>query len=158
MNTADKHMTWDAALLWRRQLRGPLVFTNGCFDVLHPGHVIYLEAARSLGVALVVGLNADDSVKRLKGPSRPVQSGADRARVLAGLAAVDGVVTFDQDTPMALIEWLQPDIHVKGGDYQVDTLPETPVVRAYGGQVMVVPFVDGHGTTGIINRIKGQHG
>ena len=158
MNTADKHMTWDDALSWRHQVNGPLVFTNGCFDLLHPGHVAYLEAARSLGVALVVGLNSDASVQRLKGPSRPVQAEQNRARVLAGLAAVDGVVIFDQDTPIALIEYLTPDVHVKGGDYQVETLPETPVVQAYGGRVVVVPFVVGHGCTGIIDRIRGQHG
>lgn len=158
MNTADKHMTWEAALSWRQQIQGRLVFTNGCFDLLHPGHVVYLEAARSLGSWLVVGVNSDASVQRLKGPLRPVQSQANRARVLAGLAAVDAVVVFDHDTPIELIQWLHPDIHVKGGDYTADTLPETPVVTAYGGKVVVVPFVAGHGTTGIIHHIRRQHG
>ena len=131
-----------------------IVFTNGCFDLLHPGHVAVLEAARSFGDVLVVGVNADASVKKLsKGPNRPVNQEKDRAAVVAALAAVDWVTVFKEDTPITLLETLQPHVHVKGGDYQPKKLPEYSVVMAYGGQIKIVPLVKGKSTTGILNRL-----
>ena len=129
-----------------------VVFTNGVFDLLHPGHVTYLEEARGLGDRLVVGLNADASVRRLKGPTRPVQEAADRAVVLAGLKAVDLVVVFAEDTPLALIEALRPGILVKGGDYSVDEIVGAVEVRSWGGVVRVLGFVPGKSTTRLISR------
>lgn len=121
-----------------------LVFTNGVFDVLHAGHVRYLEAARALGDLLIVGLNSDESVRRLgKGPNRPIHSLAERAEVLAALRSVDGVVAFDEDLPIRLIEILRPEIHAKGGDYNAEDLPETPAVRSYGGSVAILPLSPG---------------
>ena len=129
-----------------------VVFTNGVFDLLHPGHVTYLEEARALGDRLVVGLNADESVRRLKGPTRPIQSGADRAVVLAGLRAVDLVVEFPEDTPLRLIEALRPDVLVKGGDYTVETIVGAAEVLAWGGEVRVLGFVAGKSTTRLVER------
>lgn len=132
-----------------------LVFTNGVFDILHAGHVTYLEAARELGGLLIVGMNTDASVKRLgKGEDRPLNPLADRATVLSALRSVDGVVPFDEDTPIKLIEIIRPDIHVKGGDYQASALPETPLVESYGGQVVILPFLDGRSTTSLIQAIR----
>jgi rfaE bifunctional protein nucleotidyltransferase chain/domain len=131
-----------------------LVFTNGVFDLLHAGHVETIEAARALGDMLIVGLNSDDSAKRLgKGPGRPLCPLPDRARVVGSLRAVDLVVAFEEDTPVELLRRLRPEVHVKGGDYDPETLPETPVVRQYGGQVVVLPFLPGRSTTALIERI-----
>ena len=131
-----------------------LVFTNGVFDILHAGHVDYLERARALGDALVVGLNSDASVRRLgKGPGRPVNTLNDRMRVVGALRCVDFVLSFDEDTPEALIAKLQPEIHVKGGDYKPEDMPETKVVEAYGGRVVILSFVEGKSTTQIIERL-----
>lgn len=129
-----------------------VVFTNGCFDVLHRGHVEYLEAARGLGDLLVVGLNTDDSVRRLKGPSRPVNPEDDRAYVLAGLAAVDYVTFFAEDSPRDLIVALLPDVLVKGGDYRKEDIVGGAEVEAAGGEVVVAPLVPGRSTTAILQR------
>jgi D-beta-D-heptose 7-phosphate kinase/D-beta-D-heptose 1-phosphate adenosyltransferase len=131
-----------------------VVFTNGCFDILHRGHVEYLDAARRLGDVLVVGLNSDASVRRLKGPQRPVNPLDDRAIVLAGLAAVDAVTVFDDDTPHALISRLLPDVLVKGGDYSVETIVGASEVIAAGGRVVVAPLVPGRSTTSLIARLN----
>ena len=133
---------------------GTVVFTNGCFDLLHPGHVDYLEKARSLGDALVVGLNTDASVARLKGPSRPFVAESDRARVLSALACVDAVTLFDEDTPLALSSALLPDVLVKGGDYAVEQIVGRDAVEAAGGTVIVIPFLSGYSTTELLNRIQ----
>jgi len=131
-----------------------VVFTNGCFDLLHAGHVTYLEQARRLGDALVVGLNTDRSVRALKGPTRPVIHEADRARVLAALEAVDAVVVFDEDTPLALIEALRPDVLVKGDDYREEQVVGAAEVKSWGGRVALVPVVPGRSTTGIVSRLR----
>ncbi|RYG46349.1 D-glycero-beta-D-manno-heptose 1-phosphate adenylyltransferase [bacterium] len=144
-------MTLDAALALRQGRR--LVFTNGVFDILHAGHVRYLAEARELGDLLVVGVNADETVRKLKGPTRPVNPLDDRMAVLEALRAVDGAVLFSEDTPEALIARLRPEVHVKGGDYDVEEMPETPLVRSYGGQVVILPFLAGRSTTAIIGRM-----
>jgi rfaE bifunctional protein nucleotidyltransferase chain/domain len=126
------------------------------FDLLHPGHRDLLTAARARGDHLIVGINSDDSVRRLKGPSRPRQSAADRARELAALAVVDAVVIFDEDTPLALIRALHPDVLVKGGDYTEATIVGAPEVLAQGGEVVVVPLTPGHSTTATIERLRGE--
>lgn len=131
-----------------------IVFTNGVFDILHAGHVMYLEAARELGDILVVGINADDSVRRLKGSSRPVNPENDRASVLAALRCVDHVVMFHEDTPLRLIEALIPDVLVKGGDYTRETIVGADVVEANGGSVTTIPLLEGRSTTSIINRAQ----
>ncbi len=136
-----------------RPREGRLVFTNGCFDILHRGHVEYLEAARSLGDSLVVGLNTDASVRRLKGPGRPVVAEQDRAVVLAGLASVDAVTLFHEDTPRELIAALLPDILAKGGDYAASKIVGREEVVAAGGEVVVIPFVPGYSTTDLIRRL-----
>lgn len=130
-----------------------VVFTNGCFDILHVGHVRYLQDARALGDVLVIGVNTDTSVQRLKGPTRPIVPQDERAEVLAALRCVDYVTLFDEQTPKALIASLQPDIHVKGGDYRVEDLPEAKVVLEYGGKVVILQLVDGRSTTNIVKRI-----
>lgn len=131
-----------------------VVFTNGVFDILHAGHVTYLEKARALGDVLVVGLNTDDSVRRLKGPERPINSEDDRACVLAALRSVDHVVLFGDDTPIDVITSLLPDVLVKGGDYTRDTIVGADEVEAHGGTVCTIPLVDGRSTTAIINRAR----
>ena len=131
-----------------------LVFTNGCFDLLHPGHVEYLVQARALGDLLVVGLNSDDSVRRLKGTRRPLVAEEDRATVLAGLRSVDAVTVFDEDTPLELIRELLPDVLVKGGDYDLGGIVGQEVVEQAGGDVRVLPLVEGYSTTNILNRLK----
>ncbi|KCZ51707.1 D-glycero-beta-D-manno-heptose 1-phosphate adenylyltransferase [Hyphomonas pacifica] len=131
-------------------------FTNGCFDILHPGHLRVLEEAKSRCGRLVVGLNSDASVSRLKGPSRPVNNADSRARVLSGLTAVDAVVVFEEDTPLDLIEALQPDLLVKGGDYSIDTIVGADIVQARGGSVHIVPLVDGQSTTAAIERAQSK--
>ena len=131
-----------------------VVFTNGCFDILHSGHVRYLTAARELGDILIVGMNSDASVRKLKGEGRPVNPAADRAEVLAGLRAVDHVVIFNEDTAEELVRRLQPDIYVKGGDYSLDRLPESAIVAVYGGRTVLVPMVEGRSTTNVIQRLQ----
>jgi rfaE bifunctional protein nucleotidyltransferase chain/domain len=131
-----------------------VVFTNGCFDLLHRGHVEYLYAARALGDVLVVGLNTDDSVHRLKGPGRPVTAEHDRAIVLAGLACVDAITFFEEDTPRELIAALLPDLLVKGGDYRPEDIVGAEEVKAAGGRVVVLPYVSGRSTTQILQRIE----
>ena len=133
-----------------------VVFTNGCFDLLHAGHVSYLQRARALGDLLVLGLNTDASVQRLKGPTRPLVQQDDRAQVMAALACVDYVVLFDEDTPLQLIETLRPDILVKGGDYTPETVVGRQQVESWGGRVELIEFVEGRSTTGIVERIQGQ--
>ncbi|MHB1328434.1 MAG: D-glycero-beta-D-manno-heptose 1-phosphate adenylyltransferase [Gemmatimonadales bacterium] len=136
-------------------MTGTVVFTNGVFDLLHAGHVDYLEAARDLGAALVVGVNSDASVRTLqKGPGRPFVAAADRARLLAGLAAVDRVVVFDQSTPAVLIEALLPDVLVKGGDYTRDTVVGADTVESHGGRVALIPLTPERSTTSLVERIR----
>jgi rfaE bifunctional protein nucleotidyltransferase chain/domain len=137
---------------WREQGK-KVVFTNGCFDLLHLGHVDYLEKARHLGDALVVGLNTDSSVSRLK-PGRPLQDELSRARILASLLFVDAVVLFDEPTPLELITLVQPDILVKGDDYPISGIVGHELVLARGGQVLTVPLVAGYSTTGIVERVQ----
>ena len=159
MSSLD-HYFPDAQAFLRAHPRRPatLCFTNGCFDLLHPGHVQYLEDVRALGDFLVVGLNSDASVARLKGPSRPLQDEAARARILCGLRSVDAVVRFDEDTPLRLITELQPDILAKGGDYTAETVVGREVVEARGGRVVLVPFLPGHSTSAIVERIRRGRG
>jgi rfaE bifunctional protein nucleotidyltransferase chain/domain len=130
-----------------------IVFTNGCFDLLHVGHIRYLRDAKALGDRLVVGLNSDCSVKEIKGPSRPLVPESERAEVLSALEMVDAVTLFDEPTPLALIDALHPEIHVKGGDYTVETLPETPVVQAYGGTVVILHYWKGRSTTALLAKL-----
>lgn len=131
-----------------------IVFTNGCFDLLHSGHVSYLEQARALGDILVLGLNSDDGIKRLKGSNRPINNLYERIRILSGLESVTLMTSFEEDTPISLLNLIQPDVYVKGGDYAIENLPEAPVVLAYGGTVEIMPFVQDRSTTNIIRRIK----
>lgn len=133
-----------------------IVFTNGVFDILHRGHVEYLDAARRLGDRLIVALNTDASARRLKGEGRPVVSEADRAAVIAGLEAVDAVTFFEEDTPRDLIAELLPDVLVKGGDYTVDQVVGRDEVEAAGGRVVLIPFLDGRSTTRLIRRARGE--
>lgn len=157
-SSADKVMSREDAARWVRdqQNRGlRVVFTNGCFDLLHPGHVDYLEEARSLGDALIVAVNTDASVRRLdKGPDRPVNPEYDRARVLAALAAVDRVVLFDEDTPLQILTELQPDVLVKGGDYRDTDVVGRDVILARGGEVKVLPFREGYSTSRLLDRLR----
>ncbi|MGY1752093.1 D-glycero-beta-D-manno-heptose 1-phosphate adenylyltransferase [Blastococcus sp. SYSU D01042] len=142
----------EAVIARVRAAGGTVVATGGCFDLLHPGHVATLRAARGLGDCLVVCINSDDSVRRLKGPSRPLNSAPDRARVLEALEFVDAVVVFDEDTPSAVLQTLQPDVWAKGGDYAGADLPEAAVLRTWGGQAVVLPYLDGHSTTALVER------
>jgi rfaE bifunctional protein nucleotidyltransferase chain/domain len=135
--------------------QGPVVFTNGVFDVLHKGHASYLAQARSLGGSLVVALNSDASARRLgKGPDRPLNNELDRAALMAALESVSLVTWFDEDTPLELISELRPDVLVKGGDYDMSQLAETQVVLAYGGRAQAIPFVDGYSTTALVKKIR----
>ena len=129
------------------------MFTNGCFDLLHVGHITLLEECRRFGSKLVLGLNTDASVSRLKGPTRPIVGEKERARVMSALAAVDAVVLFDQETPLALIQALKPDVLVKGGDYSVETVVGHEVVLASGGRVEIVPTVEGFSTTNLVKKL-----
>ena len=149
-------MSWPSLVAWRERQAGRVVFTNGVFDLLHPGHVDVLVGARLRGDSLVVGLNSDASVRRLKGPDRPVRSESERAYVLAALETVDAVTLFDQDTPLELVEALRPDVIVKGGDYTPDTVVGADVVRARGGEVVIIPLTPGHSTTSTIQRLRGS--
>ena len=145
----------DEALLRVAALPRPVVFTNGVFDVLHRGHVTYLEQARALGGSLVVALNTDASSKRLgKGADRPLNKELDRAMVIAALESVSLVTWFDEDTPLKLINQLKPDVLVKGGDYDMRQLPETAVVESYGGRAVAIGFVDGYSTTALMTKIR----
>lgn len=150
----SKIMTLADAVSWRRSAKGKVVFTNGVFDLLHPGHVDVLLGARRTGDLLVVGMNSDDSVRRLKGPDRPVRGEAERAYVLAALAMVDVVVVFGEDTPIDVITALRPDVLVKGGDYVESTVVGAPEVRSWGGSVAIIPLTPGHSTTSIIQRLR----
>jgi D-glycero-beta-D-manno-heptose 1-phosphate adenylyltransferase len=155
IGSAGKVRDRDGALAWRTGQRGRVVFTNGVFDLLHPGHVELLEAARAEGDALVVGVNSDASVRLLgKGPDRPVTSEAGRCRVLAGLTAVDCVVLFDEPTPLRLIQALAPDVLVKGADYSRDRIVGADWVEARGGRVVQVPLTPGFSTTALVERLR----
>ena len=153
--TAGKVRRLGEAIAWRTRQLGPMVFTNGVFDLLHPGHVELLEAARREGAALIVGLNGDASVRRLnKGTERPVLPEADRARMLAGLAAVDCVVLFEEDTPLELIKSLLPDVLVKGADYRRDSIVGADWVESRGGRIVRVPLVEGFSTSSLVERLR----
>jgi len=147
----------DEAIAWvhgRRACGETIVFTNGVFDLLHPGHVRYLQRARALGDALIVGVNSDRSARANKGPSRPITPDVERAEVLAALACVDAAVVFDEDTPWQLIAALEPDVLVKGADWADDAIVGRDIVEARGGRVVRVPVEAGHATTAIIERIR----
>lgn len=138
-----------------QRLARPLVFTNGVFDVLHRGHVMYLAAARELGSSLLVAVNTDASARRLqKGPNRPLNRELDRAWVLAALESVGAVMLFDEDTPCALLQRVRPDVYVKGGDYDIEALEETRLVRSWGGRAQALAFVEGYSTTSLVERIN----
>lgn len=152
-----EQLTLEQAAARRETLRQAgrrLVFTNGHFDLLHVGHLDYLERARALGDALYIGLNGDASTARLKGAGRPLVPAAERARLLAALAPVDAVITFDDDTAIVLVRALRPDIYAKGGDYAAKPLPERAAVEACGGQVMLIDYLPGHSTSALIARVK----
>ncbi|MFO1499049.1 MAG: D-glycero-beta-D-manno-heptose 1-phosphate adenylyltransferase [Verrucomicrobiota bacterium] len=158
MDASDKILSPAALPGWRNTLRQRgqrLVVTNGCFDLLHVGHVTYLQAARSYGDALLVGLNGDNSVRQLKGPDRPINNETDRATVLAALAAVDAVSVFPESTATSFLRLANPDIYVKGGDYTVDTLnqEERQAVEQGGGRIIIIPFVPGKSTTALVTRL-----
>lgn len=149
-------LTLEAAVAWREALRADgkrVVFTNGCFDVLHSGHVQYLAWARAQGDALIVGLNGDASVRRIKGPARPIVPFEDRARVLTALRSVDAVVPFGERTPEVLLDKLKPDVHVKSAQYREEELPERDVVVQHGGVIKLAPHIEGVSTTDLIARI-----
>lgn len=152
-----RFLTLQQAIIQRQTLRdtgGRLVFTNGHFDLLHVGHLDYLEQARALGDALFVGLNGDASTTRLKGPGRPIVPAAERARLLAALQPVTAVLVFEDDTAHGLIEALRPDVYVKGGDYATRPLPEREAVEASGGRVVLIDYLPGHSTSALIARIR----
>jgi rfaE bifunctional protein nucleotidyltransferase chain/domain len=152
---SDKICARNTVLARVAQLPRPLVFTNGVFDVLHRGHVMYLAQARALGASLVVALNTDTSARRLgKGPDRPLNNEADRAFVMAALASTSLVTWFEEGTPLELIAAIKPDVLVKGGDYDMAKLAETQVVESYGGRALALPFVDGYSTTALVRKIR----
>lgn len=151
-------LTRDEGVAFATEIRaggGTVVFTNGVFDLLHPGHVRYLQAARALGDALILGLNADASVRRNKGPERPINPGTERAEVVAALACVDAVVLFEEDTPAEIIRALQPDVLVKGADWAADAIVGRDTVEGRGGRVVRVAVEPGHSTTRLVGRVKG---
>lgn len=155
---AAKVMSPQDCLQWRRSMdcQAPVVFTNGVFDILHRGHVTYLDQAAQLGGAMIVAINTDASAKRLgKGPERPLNNQDDRAAMLAALSCVDAVTWFDEDTPYELIDYLRPDVLVKGGDYDMSTLTETPLVQSWGGRAVAIPFEFDRSTTRLVDKIKG---
>jgi len=156
MNQADKivSVTDAAKLVAKWKLEGEVVFTNGCFDILHLGHIDYLEKSRKLGTRLVVGLNTDASVRRLKGPERPLNNEYARARMLAALACTDAIILFDETTPLELITAISPDVLVKGSDYTVDKIVGADFVIEHGGSVKTIELVEGYSTTGMIEKIK----
>jgi rfaE bifunctional protein nucleotidyltransferase chain/domain len=159
MNFRDKIIAWDKLPEWRKAFRATgkkLVVTNGCFDILHLGHVTYLENARNFGDALLVGINSDAATRQLKGPARPVNSETDRASVLAALQSLDGVCIFDDKLATKFLTAAQPDIYVKGGDYTLETLnqDERRAVESAGGKIILVPFVPGKSTTSLLEKIS----
>ena len=159
MNFRDKIIAWDKLPEWRQKIRAAgkmLVVTNGCFDILHLGHVTYLETARHFGDALLIGINGDAAVRELKGKGRPVNSETDRAAVLAALESVSGVCIFPEKTMTGFLAAAQPDIYVKGGDYTLDTLnqDERRAVEAAGGKIKIIPFVPGKSTTALLEKIS----
>ena len=137
-----------------KRLHKTIVFTNGCFDILHAGHVRYLKESKKLGDILIVGLNSDSSIKKIKGPMRPINDESDRAEVLGGLESVDFIVIFNEDTPAKLLDVIKPDIYTKGADYTIQTLPEADTVIKNGGRVEFIKLVEGRSTTKIIDKIK----
>lgn len=160
MKTQLKYHELPSALRIRYSWAVPdetVVFTNGCFDLLHYGHIDYLEKARSLGDRLIVGLNGDESIRRLKGTDRPITPLESRARVLAALECVDLVVSFEEDTPLHLIETLHPDILAKGGDYTIETIVGSDFVLSRGGEVEIIPLVEGYSTSSIVESIEARH-
>jgi len=159
VNFHDKIIAWDDLPAWRRQVRASgrkLVVTNGCFDLLHLGHVTYLENARNFGDALLIGVNGDAGVRELKGPTRPVNAETDRAAVLAALESITAVCIFPEKTATNFLAAAQPDIYVKGGDYTLETLnqDERRAVESAGGKIVLVPFVPGKSTTGLLEKIS----
>ena len=159
MNFREKIIPWEKLPEWRAAMRAngkKLVVTNGCFDLLHLGHVTYLETARQQGDALLVGLNGDESVRQLKGPDRPLNEEPERAAVLAALESVDGVCAFKERTATRFLSVAQPDIYVKGGDYSLETLDrdERQAVEKAGGKIVIIPFVPGKSTTELLNKIS----
>ena len=159
VNFRAKLIAWDQLAAWRKAMRDSgrkLVATNGCFDIVHAGHVTYLEAARNLGDALLVGLNGDTSVRGLKGEGRPINNETDRAAVLAALASVDGVCVFNERQATRFLEAAQPDIYVKGGDYTLETLDQTErrTIEQAGGRIVIVPLVPGKSTSALVERIS----
>jgi len=158
-DSTSRVLTWprtEAFVESARAARQRVVFTNGVFDLLHPGHVRYLEHARRLGDVLIVGVNADQSVRRNKGPGRPITPEHERAEVLAALACVDAVVIFEQETPAEIVRLVQPDVLVKGADWPADQIVGRDTVEARGGRVVLVPTEEGHSTTAIVTRIRGN--
>ncbi len=158
MDFRDKIIPFARVAAWRERLRRAgkrLVVTNGCFDILHAGHVTYLAKARARGDALLVGLNSDASVRRLKGAGRPINSQRDRARVLAALSAVDGVCLFEEADALRLLAEVKPDIYAKGGDYTIDTInqPERRLIEGFGGKVVILPGVPGRSTSNVLAKI-----
>jgi rfaE bifunctional protein nucleotidyltransferase chain/domain len=158
VNFRGKIIAWDKLPEWRRAFRASgkkLVVTNGCFDILHFGHVSYLESARNLGDALLVGVNSDEATRQLKGPGRPVNSETDRAAVLAALASVDGVCVFAETTATKFLSAARSDIYVKGGDYTLETLnqEERHIIEETGGEIVIIPLVPGKSTTGLLGKI-----
>ena len=153
---SEKMMSWDTARKWRTSIHGRVVFTNGVFDLLHTGHIDVISGARARGDALVVGVNSDASVSRLKGPERPVRGEHDRAYVLASLEAVDAVAIFDEETPLELIRALRPDVLAKGGDYSPESIVGRHDVESWGGEVVIIPLTPGQSTTSIIERMRGS--
>ena len=157
MSYIKKIHSWQSASEELERLRREgmkIVFTNGCFDLIHKGHIAYLEKAKYLGDVLVLGLNSDESVKRLKGQGRPVKEVENRMAVMAGLSSVDLVVVFESDTPKELIHFLKPDVLVKGGDYKVEDIVGADFVKANGGEVVTVEFVDGYSSSALIRKIE----
>lgn len=157
MDLQSKIIPFEELSKWREELRGQdrrLVVTNGCFDILHAGHVTYLEAARREGDVLLIGLNSDESVRSIKGEGRPINCETDRATVLAGLAAVDAVTVFTDADALRLLDQVKPDVYVKGGDYTIDTInqPERHLVEDQGGRIVILPGVEGRSTTAILQR------
>jgi len=149
----SRELLQQRAAMWRFQNR-KIVFTNGCFDLLHKGHIEYLSKARDLGDVLIIGLNTDDSVRRLKGDGRPLQDEKTRAMILASLRFVETVCLFDEDTPLDLIDAIKPDVLVKGGDYSEEQIVGADIVKANGGLVVTIPLTPGHSTSGLIDRVK----
>jgi rfaE bifunctional protein nucleotidyltransferase chain/domain len=159
VNFRDKIIAWEKLPEWRKNFRATgkkLVVTNGCFDILHLGHVTYLESARNFGDALLVGVNSDAAVRELKGPGRPVNSETDRAAILAALESVGGACIFADKTAVKFLTAAQPDIYVKGGDYTLDTLnqDERRAVESAGGKIVLIPFVPGKSTTALLKKIS----